>query len=81
MPTANVYNDYKRIECLLAEGELPEPIALGGWPNWSPNVILPPKYEHTLPTTVQYLTIMQVVAIKRLEFIDKVGIVSVEVYA
>ena len=84
LPTANVYHDYKNIECLLAEGELPEPTTLSGWPNWSPNVILPPKYEHTLPTTVQYLTIMQVVAIKRLEFTDhkvRDGIVSVEVYA
>ena len=84
LPTANVCIDYKNIECLLAKGELPEPTTLSGWPNWSPNVILPPKYEHTLPTTVQYLTIMQVVAIKRLKFIDdkvRDGIVSVEVYA
>ena len=83
LPTANVCIDYKNIECLLAKGELPEPTTLSGWPNWSPNVILPPKYEHTLPTTVQYLTIMQVVAIKRLKFSDdktRDGIVSVEVY-
>lgn len=80
LPTANVDSDYKKIESLLAKCELPEPTTLSGWPKWAPSILMPPKYEHTLPTTVQYLTMLQVITFKRLAFIRD-SIVSVEVYA
>lgn len=82
----NAYNrnHYKKIQSLIAEGELPEPTTLRGWVKWSPDILRPPQYEHTISATVQYLPIMQVVAVKRLTCIGpdaRDSIISAEVYA
>ena len=86
LPTSSVYNynHHKKIQGLIAKGKLPESTVLKGWIKWSPDILQPTQYEHTLPTTVQYLPVMQVVAVERLESIGrnaKNSIISAEVYA